>query len=169
MQNAKPLLTPKELADAIGASESSLRRWVDGGDIRMTRTAGGHRRIPLAEAVRVVRKIGATVVRPDLLGLGDLGGSGADAQFPGKSDEEKLYETLRAGERNTAIGLVVSWYLAGRSLPGLVDGPVRRAMHRLGELWRHDERGILVEHRATAVCVEAVATLRGLLPPADPH
>src|SRR5215211_2356769 len=64
------LLTPKDLADAIGASESSLRRWVDSGRVKMSRTAGGHRRIPLAEAIRFIRETHATVVRPDLLGLG---------------------------------------------------------------------------------------------------
>ena len=69
MISAKPLLTPKELADAIGASESSLRRWVDSGQINMSRTAGGHRRIPLAEAIQFIRGIGATVVRPEMLGL----------------------------------------------------------------------------------------------------
>src|SRR3954468_6725852 len=112
MQNAKPLLTPKELADAIGASESSLRRWVDGGDIRMSRTAGGHRRIPLAEAVRFVRAIGATVVRPDVLGLGDLRRS--RPELVGLSDDDKLFESLRTGDADAARGMVVSWYLEGR-------------------------------------------------------
>ena len=65
----KSLLTPKDLADAIGASESALRRWIDGGRIRMSRTAGGHRRIPLQEAIRFIRQTGATIVRPELLGL----------------------------------------------------------------------------------------------------
>ena len=62
--NEKSLLTPKELAEAIGASESSIRRWVDTGDIRVARTAGGHRRITLSEAIRFIRQIEAPVVRP---------------------------------------------------------------------------------------------------------
>ena len=41
----KPLLSPKELADAIGVSESSIKRWVDNGEIQATKTSGGHRRI----------------------------------------------------------------------------------------------------------------------------
>src|SRR3954465_11808076 len=94
----KPLLTPKELADAIGASESSLRRWVDNGDIRISRTAGGHRRIPLAEAIRVIREIGAPVVRPDLLGLEEL--RGVEATGPAdRSGEQRLFQSLHDGER----------------------------------------------------------------------
>src|SRR6185295_13435922 len=69
---SKSLLTPRELADAIGASESALRRWVDAGDIHMSRTAGGHRRIPVQEAIRFIRESGATVVRPEILGLAGL-------------------------------------------------------------------------------------------------
>jgi excisionase family DNA binding protein len=162
MSNPKLLLTPKELADVIGASESSLRRWVDGGRIRMSRTAGGHRRIPLAEAVRFIRESGATVVRPELLGLTDLGGVGP--LVLGVSREEQLFQALIAGDDKVARGLILSAYLEGQTLPALFDGPVRAAMHKVGDLWRHDARGILVEHRATEICAAAVDRLRDLLP-----
>ena len=165
MTSMKLLLTPKELADAIGASESSVRRWVDDGDIRMSRTAGGHRRIPLAVAIQFIRKMGATVIRPDILGLGDVRRDGtATAE---SSDEQRLFECLQAGDRILMRGLLVSWYLDGRSLPALFDGPVRNAFDRLGELWKHDEQGILTEHRATEICIEAIAMLRSALPPVD--
>jgi excisionase family DNA binding protein len=169
MANLKTLLTPKELAEVIGVSESSLRRWVDAGSIRMSRTAGGHRRIPVAEAIRFIRESGATVVRPELLGLEELGrarGAGAGGVVA-VSDEQQLYDALVEGERKVAGGLILSWYLAGRTLAELFDGPVRGAMHRVGELWRHDVRGILVEHRATEVCAGAVERLRELLPAVD--
>ena len=45
-------LSPRQLAVAIGVSESSLKRWADDGRLAVERTAGGHRRIPLPEAVR---------------------------------------------------------------------------------------------------------------------
>src|SRR5271165_4212340 len=83
------LLTPKELADAIGASESSVRRWVDAGDIRMSRTAGGHRRILLPDAIQFIRKMGAAIVRPELLGLTDL--NSARFSSPDLTDEQKLF------------------------------------------------------------------------------
>jgi len=37
-------LSPRELAEALGVSESSLKRWVDAGKIAASRTEGGHRR-----------------------------------------------------------------------------------------------------------------------------
>lgn len=161
-------LTPKDLAEAIGVSESSLRRWVDSGEIRMSRTVGGHRRIPLPEAIQFIRKIGANVVRPDLLGLQLESGMEA-AHMPELSDEQKLFDVLRAGQRHTARGLLHSWYLDGQSTSTLFDGPVRGAMHRMGELWNHDPRGILIEHQATEICIEAIASLRALLPAPEEH
>ena len=52
----KSVLSPKELAAAIGVSESTLKRWADDGLIVFSRTAGGHRRIRLAEAIRFIRE-----------------------------------------------------------------------------------------------------------------
>jgi MerR family transcriptional regulator, light-induced transcriptional regulator len=52
-------LSPKALAAAIGVSESSLKRWADEGRLAAERTAGGHRRIAVAEAVRFVRRRGS--------------------------------------------------------------------------------------------------------------
>jgi excisionase family DNA binding protein len=68
----KRLLSPRQLATAIGVSESSLKRWIDDGLLSAARTAGKHRRIPLAEAIRFIRSQRAPLVRPDALGLPDL-------------------------------------------------------------------------------------------------
>ena len=163
MRRPKLVLTPRELAEAIEASESSLRRWVDRGDLRLSRTPGGHRRIPLGEAIRLIRRIGASVVRPELLGLSERIETPA-AAAGSASEEMALFETLLAGNREAAVQMIVSWYLDGRSLADVFDGPMRGSMHRLGELWKHEERGILIEHRGSAICAEAVATLRYLLP-----
>ena len=165
----KPLVTPKEIAEAIGASESSIRRWVDNGAIRATRTAGGHRRIDQAEAVRFIRGIGATVIRPHLLGLPARDAAVRSHATPDESDEQSLFQVLQAGDQSATVATIVSWYLQGRAVAGLFDGPVAGCMRRVGELWKHDERGVLVEHRATTTCLAALAALRGLMPAVDEH
>src|SRR5918993_5015465 len=103
------LLTTKDLAEAIGASESSLRRWTDSGAIRTSRTAGGHRRIPLEEAVRFIRETGATVVRPELLGIADL--ARPDPRAQRLPEGEELFAALREGDRGLVRGLILSRYL----------------------------------------------------------
>src|SRR5947209_12465498 len=124
-------LTPKDLADVIGVSESSLRRWVDNGDIRISRTVGGHRRISIPEAIQFIRKIGAPVLRPELLGMQDI----SQPLLAPSALEHKLLEALTAADRHAARALLVWAYLQGQSFSALCDGPVRAAMPHLAQLW----------------------------------
>lgn len=157
-------LSPRELADALGVSESSLKRWVDAGKIVASRTEGGHRRIALPEAVRFIRTTHAPVARPELLGLPEI----AVAQQATLSGSERLLDYLLEGDVVGARGWLLVRYLAGSPIHELADGPIREAMHALGELWTHDERGIFIEHRGTDTCLQAVAHLRNMIdPPAN--
>lgn len=153
------LLSTRELANALGVSESSLKRWVDAGRIAASRTEGGHRRIELTEAMRFIRDTSAPLVHPELLDLPEV----AVAREKG----ERLVQYLAAGDAVGARGFLIGRYLEGASVADLADGPIREAMHALGELWRHDEGGVFVEHRATDICLQAVAQLRGMIP--DPR
>ena len=103
----KQVFSPKELARAIGVSESSLKRWADDGLIRVTRTAGGHRRIHIAEAIRFLRETEATLVRPEILGLPDVETVSGD--LPAREEEaDRLHAHLRNGHARRARGLILS-------------------------------------------------------------
>jgi len=157
------LLSPRELADALGVSESSLKRWVDAGKITAARTDGGHRKISLPEAVRFIRETGAPVARPELLDMPEVAAVQARSVVPRGDDGFRHY--LLEGDAVGARGWLLSHYLAGRTIAELCDGPVRAAMHRIGELWAHDAEGIFIEHRATDACIQALAHLRSTLEP----
>lgn len=162
----KSVLSPKELGQAVGASESSIKRWIDDGMIAASRTAGGHRRVAIAEAIRFIRASRLPVVHPEILGLRDVD---AETEQAAAGDEaEALFEYLLRGKAREARGLVMSLYLSGKSVAEIADGPIRAAMHRLGELWKHDSAGIYVEHRATDICIQSITQLRLILdPPAE--
>ncbi|MFT3697945.1 MAG: helix-turn-helix domain-containing protein [Kofleriaceae bacterium] len=157
------LLSPRELADALGVSESSLKRWVDAGKIQAARTEGGHRRITLSEAVRFVRETGAPVARPEILDMGDI------TSVRGASrSEEAFRHYLIEGDAAAARGWLLERYLAGEAVASLCDGPVKAAMYYIGELWQHDAEGVFIEHRATDVALQALFALRAVIdPPAN--
>jgi len=157
------LLTSKELAEAIGSSESSMRRWTNSGAIRTARTVGGHRRIALSEAIRFVRESGMTVVRPDLLGLPETPSTQSGEPLGGRSLAQQMYTALHSGDALAAKGCAVALYLGGMSVAGICDGAIRLAMERIGELWENDVRGILVEHRATSICIGVLGVLRQMI------
>jgi methanogenic corrinoid protein MtbC1 len=157
----KQVVSPSQLARAVGVSESSVKRWVDGGLLGARRTAGGHRRIPVSEAIGFVRGSGLAFQQPEALGLTDLtqAGLASEAEL-----EERLFKLLLDGRTLGVSRLVVSAYVGGAGIAELCDGPVRGAMRRIGELWHASESGVYVGHRATAICDQVLGQLRMLMP-----
>ncbi|MCW5765861.1 MAG: B12-binding domain-containing protein [Phycisphaeraceae bacterium] len=155
-------LTTTKLARAIGVSESSLKRWSDDGRLNVARTAGGHRRITLVEAVRFIRAIGASVVRPELLGLNDLEGLPLDWAVTA-DPLQRVHKALEDGDGPAFRATLQSLYLQGWTVPEICDGPIRAALESIGTMWLHAEWGIAVEHRATDLCIQALSQLRPLI------
>lgn len=157
-------LSPRDLARSLGVSESSVKRWVDDGALAAMRTAGGHRRIALAEAVRFVRETGAPVVRPDLI----VGTAAPVERFDAAKIQgvgERLFTLLVGDDAPAARALLQALYVAGWPVATICDGPMRFALERIGTLWHHGPTGIVVEHRATDTCVRAIAEMRALFKP----
>ncbi len=157
----KTVLSPKELGTAIGVSESSLKRWADSGRLHVARTAGGHRRIHLEEAVRFIRDSGFAVQRPDLLGLDDIGR--IDRSMAVEDPAEQFYLALVEGRAEQARGIALNLYLEGMALEQVVDDVIAPAMARLGELWEHSPEGIFYEHRASDICNQTLNRIRSLV------
>jgi len=158
-------ISPKQLADAIGVSESSLRRWADDGRITVVRTAGGHRRIPVPNAVQFVREMRMPLQHPEILGLQDL--HGLDEGSPG-TPSGQLFEHLQRGRIRESRAIVVKAYMEGQSVAQIVDELLQPAMERIGRLWHDGPIGIAIEHAATDGCLSALSVLHGMVvPPAD--
>jgi len=156
-------LSPKQLGQAIGVSESSLKRWIDDGLIDVVRTTGGHRRIELAEAIRFVRMRGYSVADPSVLGL-----TAADDQT-GRADAtqraEHFHDMLSNGQDKEFLSALTRLYLDGHQFSELIDGPIRSAMSRIGEIWHNSPDGIGIEHRATDMCIRALGYMHSLIKP----
>ncbi len=154
-------ISPKDLAEAIGVSESSVKRWVDQGTLRAARTAGGHRRIAREEALRFIREQHNILVRPDKLGLEPAAlMSDRDGSFRTVSDQ--LYNHLIAGQGQAVRSLLVGLQLAGHDIATIADHIIRPTFDRLGRLWKDNLTGIFLEHRATQLCLVALDELRTL-------
>jgi excisionase family DNA binding protein len=157
-------LSPRRLAEAVGVSESSIKRWVDAGRIGSTLTAGGHRRIPLASAIRFVREYQAGPVDPSSLGISvdpsaDLGSTGTIAG-------EALYSHVLHGRSRAALDFVRALYVSGHETARIIDEPFRAAMERLGKLWHElGAEGVFLEHRATQIGLRLLHELRAIQDP----
>ncbi len=164
--NMKPHLSPRELAEATTVSESSVKRWIEDGRLTAARTAGGHRRIPIAEAIRFIRQANLPLARPGALGLVEA--AGAQTAVAVADDPDRQFAAaMLAGYADEARGLAIAMYTRGRSIAEICDGPIVSAMTELGQLWQHDANGIFIEHRATSICIRLLNDLHALLPTAD--
>lgn len=152
-------LSPKELAAAIGVSESSVKRWADDGRIQMSRTAGGHRRIAEVEAIRFVRDAQLKLTRPELLGISAAPNPATAPDSAG--DPTAAFESaLLRGDESSARAQLFSLYMTGTSAAALCDGILRDSLTRIGALWKESEHGIFLEHRAVAIVQSLLSQLR---------
>jgi excisionase family DNA binding protein len=157
------LLSPKDLARVIGVSESSLKRWIDDGELPASRTHGGHRRVHRADALHFIRQRRYTVQDPAPLGI---------ALIPSTAPDEplaiQLQRAMSAADGLAVRSLLISAYANGMAISDLCDGPIRLALEAIGTLWHHDPAGIVIEHQATDTCLQALWALRAYLPEPGP-
>ena len=66
---------------------------------------------------------------------------------------------MRRGHDLGARNHLLQRFLDGETIAALADGPIRECFDRIGELWHDGPEGILIEHRATEICVSLVLEL----------
>ena len=153
-------LTPKQVAQAIGVSESSLKRWCDKGLLQMQRTAGGHRRISTEAVAQFLRATGQKLMRPELLSLPAQSGQ----PMPSGKAAEALLDALVRGDEEALRRVVLGLYLAGESLAELCDRLLAPAFAKIGHGWESGEVAVYQERRAVEICQRLLFELRSLIP-----
>lgn len=162
----KQNLSPKQVARAIGVSESSLKRWCDKGLLHPVRTAGGHRRLPVADVLQFVRQTGQALERPEVLGLPAAVGR---TPMVWERAFEQFQAGLVAGDETLSRQAAFDLYLAGHGIVEIGDGLVARAFREIGSRWEHGALEVFEERRAVEICLRLLFELRAVLsgPPGD--
>lgn len=162
-------LSPKDLATVVGVSESSLKRWVDDGRLSAERTSGGHRRIPIPEAVRFIRETAAEIAEPSLLGLAELD-SAVVANSRRGGAERALMSSLGGGRTDEAVGILLLEFLRSRVVGSVCDGPIAMALNHaaepLGAAGAHSNGQASVAAAAVGRALGAISRLLAV-PPLD--
>lgn len=153
----RDLLSPNQVAKAIGVSESSLKRWCDRGLISTERTPGGHRRMPYSAVLRFVREGGHVLAAPELLGLPPSTGQTAWTLTQAK---DALRQALLAGEEARCRQIVVDLYLTRHAVSRICDDVLAVAFREIGHCWARGEVEVFEERRACEICSRVVHELR---------
>jgi len=153
-------LTPRQVAEAIGISESSLKRWCDRGALPSRRTLGGHRRIPVAGVLRFVRERQFVLRNPSILGLPS--GLRQRAAAP-EALYQQLLDNLTDGHGDDVRRLGIEAFVTSSSLAPLFDDILTPALHEIGRRWQRGTLEIFRERRAVTTIRALLGDLRRLL------
>ena len=154
-------LSPKQVAESIGVSESSLKRWCDRGVLPFSRTPGGHRRVPLDGVISYLREQKLDPTRPEILGLPNrsqvIYSHPAEA-LPG------LMNKMSSGDFEGSRTILVDLFMKGVTIADLGDQLLTPVLAQIGEQWADGDTEIYEERRAVGVATRVLHELSRLLP-----
>jgi hypothetical protein len=115
--------SPKEVGEALGVSESSVKRWCDAGLIDNQKTSGGHRRVLISGVIDFVRRKNKKIISPEILGLRFL-------KLPKSLSDLRNLLLMMAGEGdvNGCRSLLASLYADRWGLEEILDKVVLPAV-----------------------------------------
>jgi excisionase family DNA binding protein len=160
------LFSPKQVAEALRVSESSVKRWCDSGVISMLRTAGGHRRITLDELMRFVSETDRPLLNPMAIGLTQPPKRSSGDSLAGSEDvQDQFCHYLAAGDEARCRQIVEKLLAQTQSVTQVIEHLLSDAMHRFGDSWEKDELEVFQERRGCEICQRLIFHLRTKLPP----
>lgn len=166
MENPSDLVSPKQVARAIGVSESSLKRWCDQGLIKTVRTAGGHRKMQIGEVMQFLRERNQPLISPEVL---DLPPASDGAELGLARSRPVLVSALLAGKEVVARQIIFDLYLARHSLSVIFDEVIAAAFRDIGERWACQEADPYQERRGCEIALHVMFELRRILREPDPN
>lgn len=171
--------SPKQVAQALQVSESSVKRWCDRGVIRTDRTHGGHRRIPLEYLMEFLESTNRRIIDPHAIGLQDHRQLNRDAlaglelQAVQRSDDDSLVSdsmlreqferALLAGDEEQCRKVISSWYTIHGGMVSVADELLAPTFHAIGELWECGRADVYQERRGCEICIRLIHELRRLV------
>ncbi len=170
--------SPKQIAEALNVSESSVKRWCDRGVIRTDRTLGGHRRILLEGLMEFLESTNRRLIHPSAIGM-----LSADQSLKGvfrtpklstiqeskdRIDKSSLLEqferALVSGTEVEARKIVSTWYSTYRSMVSIADELIFPCFQAIGTNWECGRLEVYQERRGCEICVRLLHELRRLSP-----
>jgi excisionase family DNA binding protein len=151
-------LTTRQLSRVWLVSEATIKRWADTGQLKSSRTVGGHRRFPLAEVMRfqTERGLGATTVGAS---AGAATATISTAAFDAEQAAGQFFEAVKRGRAGEATALLLEAHMLGAELDLIFDAVVAPSLRRVGDLWYGEEMSVAEEHLATCTATRAVESL----------
>jgi MerR family transcriptional regulator, light-induced transcriptional regulator len=167
--------SPKQAAQQLGVSESSVKRWLDQGIVPVLRTAGGHRRISQESFDRLLQRLRAPRGFPAQEGweIATAEATTTDAaadvsdEHEGQSTDQLVAgfcAALSQGGRESCRRLLYEVIRREHSPSTTADMLITPAMHGFGHQWEQGDLAIYQERRACGIALDLIHELKRQLP-----
>ena len=160
--------SPRQIANSLRVSESSIKRWCDHGTISTVRTVGGHRRITLPALQEFLRSSNHSLSNPHALGIEekDLGlvtGQASQTSQPTPSyqtiralDQSEFLSALAAGQEDVCRRLLQIKLDDGWSRTEAAEDLIVDAMRGIGDQWDCGQLHVFQERRSCLICTRLI-------------
>jgi excisionase family DNA binding protein len=152
-------LSTAQVAEGLGVGVSTVKRWVEEGILPATKTAGGHRKLLLADVLDVARRNNLPVRDLARLTASRISSKAADPS----AIVDDLYEALLSGDPSAVRALVHGTYRHGTPIEALADDVICPVMQRVGLSWENGSIDVMHEHRASQLCAGVLYELKQVL------
>jgi excisionase family DNA binding protein len=161
MKPASPptYLSTAQVAEGLGVGVSTVKRWVEQKILPATKTAGGHRKLLLADVLEVARRNNLPVGNLARLTAG--GSRSRPADLTGLKND--FYQALRAGDGPSARAIVQGAYQSAMPIEMMADEIIGPVMHQIGQDWQSGVIDVMHEHRASQLCTSVLYELKQVL------
>lgn len=148
------IISTRDVAEVLGVSEATVKRWSDAGTLRCFRTPGGHRKFRLRDVKSFLsdQQGEASASSPPAIPSREL--------TPGQHEARKL---ALASDVDGLVSLVASSKLDGRTLAEIFDEILFPAMAEIGDAWSQGKLSSAQEHLASMAVSETLARVRPLV------
>ena len=165
MAARQPLYSPKQIADAMRVSESSVKRWCDRDVIPSIRTIGGHRRITLEGLHQFLRSSGRLLIHPEQLGLPGLTPE-RKTFFVGTDDpqQQQFRNALAEGDEAGCREILQARIASGATRCQAAGDLITDAMRGFGEAWDCQQIDVYQERRGCDIALRLINELRASIP-----
>jgi len=147
-------------AEILGVSVSTVKRWVDDNILPASKTPGGHRKILVADIIRLSRL--------GVLPEGDFSKLPLVADQPDSDpafhiSPENFYQALRNQISLSCNNILLSAFKSKIPVEKIADEIIQPSMARIGEEWMNGTLPIFFEHCSTQLCLSSLLELRSLI------
>lgn len=145
------------VATALGVSVTTVKRWVDDGVLPASRTRGGHRKLLVADVLRMARE--------GQLPAADLSRLMPAAPAPVSVEEvrTRLSAAVTAGNTDDIRTVVLDAYQSGLTVETLADRVLAPVMTQVGHDWETGRLDVVREHQVTQAFVGVLYELRAII------